>query len=166
MAFGLLAYGPYNYARACASGMHAYCMLQPAHRNTLSRSVLCRSSRSWIPPPNWAARVMAQLALTVIMGLIFLKTEGEPTWKSDCLVPFSIIISLSLSLSHRLLNETNERRFDSRQVIASPRKWVKKRRTNKTSHYDFPKPIWSKKKKQKKILNPGPEITIKEEAEE
>ena len=67
---------------------------------------------------------------------------------------------LSLSLSCRLLSETNERRFDSRQVIASPRKRVKKH-TEKSHLYDFPKPIWAKNKKV--LYTPGSEKTIKEE---
>ena len=105
---------------------------------------------------------MTQLLLTVIMGLVFLKTGGEPTRESlECIVCYSHHHSISLSLSLRLLSETNERRFDSRQVIALPRKRMKKR-TEKSHLYDFPKPIWAKKKK-KVLYNPGPEKNVKEE---
>ena len=72
----------------------------------------------------------------------------------------TIILFLSLSLSRRLLSEANERRFDSRQVIALPRKRMKKR-TEKSHLYDFPKPIWAKKKKV--LYTPGPEKNVKEE---
>ena len=75
---------------------------------------------------------------------------------------YSIVtIILFLSLSRRLLSEANERRFDSRQVIALPRKHMKKR-TEKSHLYDFPKPIWAKKKK-KVLYTPGPEKNVKEE---
>ena len=63
-------------------------------------------------------------------------------------------------LSCRLLSETDEMRFGYlRQVIASPRKCVKKH-MGKT-YYDFPKPVWSKNK----VLTPDPEKIVKEEPE-
>ena len=56
----------------------------------------------------------------------------------------------------RLLRDFNEKRFDSRSSAVKPR-----RKNVREEHYEFPKPIWHKKKKSRSHKE-----EIKEEEEE